>query len=63
MCAVIRIQDNSSFSIEEMTKHCRGKLAKFKIPRLLRIVNDYPKTAAGKIQKYKLREMIESGKL
>lgn len=60
---MIRVQNVSNFTIQELTKHCRGKLAKFKIPRLMRVVQEYPKTASGKIQKYKLKEMIEAGKL
>jgi fatty-acyl-CoA synthase len=35
---------------------CASELAKFKVPRYVRFVPDFPMTASGKIQKYKLRE-------
>ena len=34
-------------------------VAKFKIPKYVRFVQDFPMTASGKIQKYKLREEHE----
>ena len=36
---------------------CRGKIAKFKIPRYIKFVDSYPMTVTGKIQKYKIREI------
>jgi len=35
---------------------CRNKIAWFKIPKYISFVADFPMTASGKIQKYKLRE-------
>ncbi|CAK1601302.1 unnamed protein product [Parnassius mnemosyne] len=63
LCAVLRIRDGASITINDVRSHCNGHLAKFKIPRMLKITDEFPKTASGKIQKYKLRELIESGKL
>ena len=42
--------------IEELRRWCAEALAKFKVPKYLRFVQDFPMTASGKIQKYKLRE-------
>jgi hypothetical protein len=39
---------------------CQGKIAKFKIPKYFRFTSDFPMTASGKIQKFKLREMHEN---
>jgi fatty-acyl-CoA synthase len=36
---------------------CRGRIAHFKIPRHVKIVDDYPMTITGKVQKFKMREM------
>ena len=36
--------------------HCKEALARYKYPRWLRYVDDLPKTATGKIQRYKLRK-------
>jgi acyl-coenzyme A synthetase/AMP-(fatty) acid ligase len=35
--------------------HCKGKLAPFKYPRVIEFRADLPKTATGKIQRFKLR--------
>jgi acyl-CoA synthetase (AMP-forming)/AMP-acid ligase II len=35
---------------------CAEALAKFKVPKYVRFVHEFPMTASGKIQKYKLRE-------
>jgi len=39
-----------------LTEWCAAALAKFKVPRYVRFVSDFPMTASGKVQKYKLRE-------
>ena len=44
---------------QELTAWCAAALAKFKVPRYVRFVNEFPMTASGKIQKYKLRQEHE----
>jgi benzoate-CoA ligase family protein len=41
--------------VETLTEHCKAGLAHYKYPRWVHIVDDLPKTATGKIQRYKLR--------
>lgn len=41
---------------EDVRDFCRGKIAWHKVPRHVAIVEEFPLTASGKIQKYKLRE-------
>jgi fatty-acyl-CoA synthase len=40
----------------DVDRFCRGKLAGFKIPRHLVLVESFPFTGSGKVQKFKLRE-------
>ncbi len=40
---------------EELLQHCKQGLAKYKYPRWFTYVTELPKTATGKIQRYKLR--------
>jgi fatty-acyl-CoA synthase len=47
----------SDIQPEDVRDFCRGQIAWFKIPRYIAIVDKYPLTASGKVQKYKLREM------
>jgi acyl-coenzyme A synthetase/AMP-(fatty) acid ligase len=40
---------------EEMKNHLVSRLASYKCPQILEFVNELPKTATGKIQRFKLR--------
>jgi acyl-coenzyme A synthetase/AMP-(fatty) acid ligase len=40
---------------QELLEHCKDGLARYKYPRWVNFVEDLPKTATGKIQRYKLR--------
>ncbi len=41
---------------EEFRAMCKGKIAHFKIPRYWLVVDDFPMTVTGKVQKFKIRE-------
>jgi fatty-acyl-CoA synthase len=41
-------------SAAELDAYCRERLAGYKVPRRFRLVEDFPRTAAGKIQKHRL---------
>jgi fatty-acyl-CoA synthase len=53
--AVIKKQD-ASLSEEDVKEYCREGIARHKVPEYVDFVEEYPMTASGKIQKYKLRE-------
>ncbi len=55
--AFIKLKDGKEISQEEVQEFCRGQIARYKIPKHVFFVDDFPKTASGKVQKYKLREM------
>src|SRR5262245_12667975 len=40
----------------EIAGHCRGRIASYKIPRHVFLVDEFPMTGSGKVQKVKLRE-------
>ncbi len=40
---------------EELLEHCRSGLARYKYPRWINFVEDLPKTATGKVQRFLLR--------
>lgn len=42
---------------ESIRSFCKGQISHHKIPRFIHFVEEYPMTASGKIQKFKLREM------
>jgi fatty-acyl-CoA synthase len=44
---------------DELIAWCADTMARFKVPRYVRFVREFPMTASGKIQKFKLREEHE----
>jgi len=46
---------------EEIITHCHGSLAGFKCPKRVEFVDSLPRTATGKLQKFKLREPYWAG--
>ena len=56
-CACVVLEDGWQLSQVDLDQFCRGKLASFKIPRHLLLLDDYPMTSSGKVQKFRLREM------
>ena len=54
-CAFVQLKQGMQVSEADMIAHCRGALAKFKIPKKV-IFGPLPTTATGKIQKFVLRE-------
>ena len=57
--AAVKVKAGETTTEEELKAFCQGKMARFKIPRYWRFVADFPMTASGKIQKFKLRESHE----
>jgi fatty-acyl-CoA synthase len=56
VAAYIQLKNGASVTDEQMREFCTGKIAFHKIPAFFFFVEDYPTTASGKIQKYKLRD-------
>ena len=54
--AFVRLEPGEKVSEHEVLEYCRGKIASFKTPRHVFVVDDFPWTGSGKIQKVKLRE-------
>ena len=55
--AFIKLKNDQRLTQEEVQEFCRGKISRIKIPKHVIFVEDFPKTASGKIQKFKLRQM------
>jgi len=59
VAAAVRLSAGATATPEAVRAFCEGRIARFKIPRYIRFVSDFPTTASGKIQKFKLRETHE----
>jgi fatty-acyl-CoA synthase len=57
LCAWIRVRDGEDVSDDDVREFCRGRLAHFKVPRYVLVVDEFPMTVTGKIQKFKMREV------
>ena len=55
--AFITLKEGQSLTEEEVQLFCRGQIARYKIPKYVFFVEDFPMTASGKIQKYRLRDL------
>jgi fatty-acyl-CoA synthase len=55
--AFIQIKPGHSASGDELMEFCRQRLASYKVPRVWRVVQQFPQTASGKIQKFVLRDL------
>ncbi|BCR04526.1 AMP-binding protein [Desulfuromonas versatilis] len=55
--AAVKLKEGDSCTEQEIKDFCRGRIANYKIPYYVKFVDEYPMTASGKIQKFKLREM------
>ncbi len=54
--AFVKREPGHALTDGEVLAQCKGRIASFKIPRLIIFVDDFPMTSSGKIQKVKLRE-------
>jgi len=57
VAAFIIKKDGFDIREEDVRDFCKDKIARYKIPRYVFFVDEYPLTGSGKIQKFKLREM------
>jgi len=57
--AFIIPKEGADLEPSDVIDFCRGRISRFKIPKYVHFLKEYPMTASGKIQKYKLTEMSE----
>jgi fatty-acyl-CoA synthase len=56
LCAWIQVKEGASVTEEEVREFCKGRIAHYKVPRYVRVVDAFPMTVTGKVQKFKMRE-------
>ena len=62
LCAWIRMQEGATpLTAESVREFCTGKLAHYKIPRYVEIVDEFPMTVTGKIRKVEMGEYGRDG--
>jgi fatty-acyl-CoA synthase len=59
VCACIIPRDGEYVTEEEIKAFCQGQIAHYKIPRYVQVLEDFPMTVTGKIQKYLMRKQMQ----
>lgn len=57
VAAWIQLHENETVTEEDIRNFCQGQIAHFKIPKIIRFVDEFPMTVTGKLQKFKMREI------
>ena len=55
--AFIILNEGVTMQPEDVREFCRGKIARYKTPKYVFFVKEFPLTGSGKIQKFKLKEL------
>jgi len=60
VAAAVRLRPGAGIDPKEVQAFCRDRIARFKVPRFIRVVDAFPLTASGKIQRFRLRQQHEA---
>ncbi len=59
LCAWIVVKPDQVLTEDEVRDFCKERIAYYKVPRYIRFVDAFPMTVTGKIQKFRIREMMK----
>ena len=59
--AVLTIKDGASVTLEDVRARLEGRIARFKLPKNVVVVDELPRTASGKVRKADLRARFPGG--
>jgi fatty-acyl-CoA synthase len=57
LVAWVRLRPGAAMDADSLRAFCTGKLAHYKIPRYVRVVDEFPMTVTGKVRKVEMREV------
>ncbi len=55
--AWVRVRPGAELTEVDLTAFCKSQIASYKVPRHFKIVEAFPMTVTGKVQKFRMREM------
>lgn len=58
--AAVVLREGAAITSDQLIAHCRAKLAGFKVPKYIAIVERLPKNASGKLLKRELRSHVQA---
>ncbi|RJG07510.1 AMP-binding protein [Noviherbaspirillum cavernae] len=59
LCAWIIRRPGAALEERDIREFCRGRIAHYKVPRYIRFVEGFPMTVTGKVQKFRMREIMK----
>jgi len=59
--AAVRLREPLADPAAELTEYARAGLAKYKVPSRVVVLDEFPMTPSGKVQKFRLREQLLAG--
>ena len=59
VCVWVQLKEGEVLTEDEIRAFCKANIAYFKVPRYIRLVDEFPMTVTGKVQKFRMREMME----
>lgn len=60
VCAWVIARAGAALGPDDILAHCRGRIAHYKVPRYVRVVENFAMTVTGKAQKFEMRRMMET---
>ncbi|MDH3634440.1 MAG: AMP-binding protein [Gammaproteobacteria bacterium] len=60
VAAWVQMHSGQNATEDEIRAFCKDRIAHFKIPEYIRFVDEFPMTVTGKLQKFKMRETMQS---
>jgi fatty-acyl-CoA synthase len=58
VAAFIIPKEGSRLTEEDVISFCKGRIASFKIPGIVKFVSEFPTTSSGKIKKFELKKQV-----
>lgn len=58
VCAWIILHEGEALTLADLHAFCEGQIAHYKIPQFMKLVDQFPLTVTGKIQKFIIRRVM-----
>jgi fatty-acyl-CoA synthase len=55
--AWVRLRSGATVTPTGLEQYCQDRIAGFKVPRIWKVVDEFPMTVTGKVQKFRMREL------
>jgi fatty-acyl-CoA synthase len=57
LMAWVKLRPGATATADDLRAHCRGRIAHYKVPRYVKLVDGFPMTVTGKVRKVEMREV------